>query len=286
MKRARATVLLEDLLARIDAGARYLDCIDEVWIFGSYARGALEPSDVDVDIEFTPDEEYRAFQMRCFVYGGDHLAPLHREVIARRRGLQVFYDRRELYEQKGIELTLLWRRGEPIAAALSRLQAIKPDPAAGRSERDAMLPVFEGIDHWVPLPIREALVREQSAGTISVERVDLPDATPETPAAVEYVHSRWQEGSPLRRAGLASLAYIERRGGNPLAVHLQGRDVQEADTPHFVGFSWRHHKAIANCLTEWDGDQWIEVVNPTRTKPLAAILIAPLDRERLREVTF
>jgi hypothetical protein len=48
------------------------------------------------------------------------------------------------------------------------VHAIKTDPAAGRAERTAMLPTFEGIDRWVPLPICELLVRH--AGIVRVER--------------------------------------------------------------------------------------------------------------------
>ena len=286
MKRARATALIEELLTRIAAGDRHLDMIDEVWLFGSYARGALDPGDVDLDIEYTADEEFRRFQVERIAYGGDWMAPLRRAIVGRRRGFQISYDKRELYEQKKIPLTLLWRRGEPITAALDRLRAITPDPAAGRSPRDAMLPAFDGIDRWVPLPIREALVKQVQEGTIAVEQIELTDAEPHNSQALRFVVDRWQGGSPLRRAGLAALAHIERAGGNPLAVHLQGQDVHEPDTPHFIAFKWRYYTRIPDCLTEWGGQEWIEIINPTRTRPLHAVRIVPLDRSRLTSVSF
>jgi hypothetical protein len=34
------------------------------------------------------------------------------------------------------------------------------------------------------------------------------------------------------------------------------------------------------------GEDWLEIVNPTRTKPLHGIKIVPLDREQLRWAEF
>ncbi|WP_217161952.1 nucleotidyltransferase domain-containing protein [Streptomyces sp. AC512_CC834] len=48
MKRARATSLLNDMLDRLEEGGWPLDLVDEILVFGSYARGVLEPADVDV----------------------------------------------------------------------------------------------------------------------------------------------------------------------------------------------------------------------------------------------
>ncbi|WP_262505884.1 hypothetical protein [Streptomyces sp. TRM68367] len=41
MKRERATTLVEDMLRRLDEGTDWpLTLVDEVYLFGSYARGA------------------------------------------------------------------------------------------------------------------------------------------------------------------------------------------------------------------------------------------------------
>ncbi len=59
MKRSEATKRIEGLLARVVGGeGSYLLRVREVWIFGSYARGALEVGDVDLAVEFdqTKDE--------------------------------------------------------------------------------------------------------------------------------------------------------------------------------------------------------------------------------------
>ena len=61
------------------ADGRYLQRVREVWIFGSYARGALVVGDVDLAIEFdqTGDEAGRWFA--TLLAGGlDHLGALNR----------------------------------------------------------------------------------------------------------------------------------------------------------------------------------------------------------------
>lgn len=50
MKRERATRMLADMITRLEDGAWPLGLVEEVYVFGSYARGALEPNDVDVVI--------------------------------------------------------------------------------------------------------------------------------------------------------------------------------------------------------------------------------------------
>ncbi len=64
MNRSQATKRVDSLLARAASGeGRYLPRVREVWVFGSYARGALEVGDVDLAVEFdqTSDEAGRWF---------------------------------------------------------------------------------------------------------------------------------------------------------------------------------------------------------------------------------
>jgi hypothetical protein len=61
-------------------------------VFGSCA-GALEPGDVDLEIEYTADEEFLTFQIGRRARGGNRMTPLHEAVVARRHGFQVSYDR-------------------------------------------------------------------------------------------------------------------------------------------------------------------------------------------------
>jgi hypothetical protein len=43
VKRERATRLLVDMITRLEGGAWPLGLVEEVYAFGSYVRGALEP---------------------------------------------------------------------------------------------------------------------------------------------------------------------------------------------------------------------------------------------------
>ncbi|MCL6302922.1 nucleotidyltransferase domain-containing protein [Streptomyces kronopolitis] len=56
MKGERATSLLNDMLDRLEEGGWPLDLVDEILVFGSYTRGALNPSDVDLVVEHRTDD--------------------------------------------------------------------------------------------------------------------------------------------------------------------------------------------------------------------------------------
>jgi predicted nucleotidyltransferase len=82
MKRSVAMKRVEDLLGRVVTGEGiYLPRVRELWIFGSYARGALEVGDVDLAVEFdqTKDEAGRWFAT-LMAGGFDHLGALRREL--------------------------------------------------------------------------------------------------------------------------------------------------------------------------------------------------------------
>ncbi|MGW7284017.1 nucleotidyltransferase domain-containing protein [Streptomyces sp. NPDC054847] len=58
MKRERATRLLADMITRLEGGGWPLGLAEEVYVFGSYVRGALVPNDVDVVIEHGTDKRW------------------------------------------------------------------------------------------------------------------------------------------------------------------------------------------------------------------------------------
>jgi hypothetical protein len=65
------------------------------------------------------------------------------------------------------------------------------------------------------------------------------------------------------------------------AVHLQGRDIEQGDTPYFVGLGCRHIRSMPWRLAEWKGEEWLEVARPTKTQPLLALRITVADRDAL-----
>lgn len=66
-----------------------LTLVDEIHVFGSFARGALEPHDVDVVVEFTSDRKYTLQAARAMSRGGSSDAVLRQALAAGTRGTQI-----------------------------------------------------------------------------------------------------------------------------------------------------------------------------------------------------
>lgn len=280
MKRTRAVLLLEEILNNLTAGQSdfLLRIINEVYIFGSFARGALEPADIDIDIECDRnDEQWNRYFVTKLTRGEDPNTILRVALRGQRRGCQFVYDFRD---RADFEMTLLWRRSEPLDVALARLHSIKPDPAAGRAQRDAMMPEFEGIDEWIPRPYREVLVEAVSSGSLRIERLQVRDRLIEDPSLLEYPLSRWNESSPLRRAASAVLGYFELRGVAPEFIHLHGADiVHNATTPYYVDFKLRYFGRIPHYFSMHAGVEYLSVLRPTTKKPLECLRLVLLNKK-------
>jgi hypothetical protein len=234
MRRERAVELAERLLTRLDATRHEwpTSLITEVSMFGSFARGALQPADLDIAVVFHPDPRWTLEMSHGLGYGRDPYVGLRQALVGRLRGYHLVFNTET---RSDLLLTLLWRRGDTLAAALARLHAIPADVAAGRAPRDAMLPQFDGLDRWIPLAIREQLVEAVGEGAIALQRLTLPDGAPADRIGRTHLRRRWKQGSPLYRAGSAVLAHFEARGISPAQVHLHGRDVHDELTPYFAG---------------------------------------------------
>ena len=278
-------LLVEHILRALDEGKseQPLNLVTGLYVFGSFARGALEPHDVDPDIEFDPDLQWGAHFAHCLAYGRDPHGPMKRALTGGKRGYELQFNFRD---RADFGMTLLWNRGETLQIALKRLRAIEPDPTAGRAEREAMLSEFEGMDHWIPLSFRETLIGAVGSGAITLERLVLSDGAVRSEDAQEHISHRWRPTSPLHRAASAVIADWERRGVDPGQGHLHGSDIRNQDTPYFAGFGLRYFAAIPRCLTEFGGREWTEVVHPTRTKPLDALRIFPGNRRLLEQASW
>ncbi|RPE47162.1 nucleotidyltransferase-like protein [Streptomyces sp. Ag109_O5-1] len=283
MKRERATTLLNDMLDRLEVGGWPLDLVDEILVFGSYARGALNPSDVDMVVEHRRDDRLVSEFVHALSYGRDPSASMKRALKGNSRGLQIHFGERKILEAEGFELTPLWTRGEPVDAARARLAAITPDPAAGRAPRDHMIEAFDGIDRWVPRPVRITLTDLVDRKAVTIRQLQLPDAEPAHPAALEAL-TRWSETSPLRRAAAAVLAHLEATSRPLDSVYLHGEPVigsrySNTTWQTGIGFGWSHYRGISHHLQE--GTDWFEVVRPTPTQPLHTLHITAQDRSAL-----
>jgi hypothetical protein len=90
MPREKATAAQSTLLEAICAGGAHADCVTAVYVFGSYARGALTVGDVDVDIEYDArlDPAVERELMDNLLAGRDWNTPF-RKALKPARALQV-----------------------------------------------------------------------------------------------------------------------------------------------------------------------------------------------------
>ena len=205
------------------AGDGHLAMVDEIWAFGSFARGAHEPKDIDLAIEFTPDEGYGKHALDCLVNGRDPYTQMRKVLRGRRRGIEFYFERLEMFRREGFDLQLLFRRGDDLQTALGRLRSIRAKRGAGRSPRDSMIPAFEGLENWLIQPVRAGLLDLIDGGAIRVEQVVLNEATVSDPHVVRISDMRWRPNSPFRDAAMAGLQYLVERGHSARRVVIQGK---------------------------------------------------------------
>jgi predicted nucleotidyltransferase len=152
VKRSEARRRIQGLIDRVVSGeGRYLPRVREVWIFGSYARGALEVGDVDLAVEFdqTKDEAGRWFAT-LMAGGVDHLGALRRELRGNQRALEIHFNELDDLRKEGFEPRLLWRRGDSPEEAHARLAALAPDASAQRAARDTVHPLLADVEKLIP----------------------------------------------------------------------------------------------------------------------------------------
>ncbi|MFD8197845.1 nucleotidyltransferase domain-containing protein [Streptomyces wuyuanensis] len=279
MKRERATRLLADMITRLEAGGWPLGLVDEVYVFGSYARGALEPNDVDVVIEHGTDKRWLGESLAASLNGRDSYVGMRQALRGRTRGVSFQFRGSSSLLEEGFELFLLWRKGEPFSLARERLASLKADPEAGPAPRDHMLTEFEGLESMVPRPARIELYGRHVTGKISITPLRLLDGDLKDPEAARHVRRRWVETSPLRRAATCALIALEQRGVDLGEVTLHGQRLfgrdQQAERC-FVDLGWNGFGSMGRLLN--GGVTWLEVLHPHRSKPMDALLIEPLPR--------
>ena len=277
MKRERATVVLGEMLDRLEQGRWPAGLVAEVYLFGSYIRGALQVGDVDVAVQHTTDERWVQQSVAAMFGGRDGYIPMRQALRGSRRGVSFHFQELETLQGEGFELLPLWRRGEPVDLARERLREITADPAAGRAPRDHVLPVYEQIADLLPRPVRIDLHRWCTEGTAAVSVVQLPDARPGDAAAARHVDRRWSATSPLLRAAGAALVHLESTGQalGRVALHGQHLDYEasDKDIDCFVDLHWRYWDSVERYLQ--DGQAWLEVLRATPRQPLQALHITP-----------
>lgn len=282
MKRKDATQRLEELLTNVAAGGRHAAMVDEIWLFGSYARGSLTPGDVDLEIVITPDEKYRRDEVRAFSGyrhpGYDFLY----ELRGRRRGYEIGITRSS--EIDFPEKIRLFQRGEDLQQALGRLRAIPEDPEAGRAERDPVVSQLEGLDKELTRSERAELSALSSSEWIELERLTLEGET-STPEAEEALHRLYAEGSPLGRAAAAVLSEMGQRGipaatvrvgendiGNRWSMRKLRSDPSELVEPTYA-VGWLRAVEDGVAFLAYGGIEYWHVLKPKKKGPIPVLIL-------------
>ncbi|MFE3205823.1 nucleotidyltransferase domain-containing protein [Embleya sp. NPDC059237] len=290
MKRARAVELVERMLGRLDADQTWpIGLVQQVWVFGSFARGACEPHDVDVAVRFERDEQMRQAVVEAILSGrANPYAPLRHALAGTSRGLHFQFEdhARERLRVEGTAMLSLWQRGDTLAQALTVLHSIPEDPVAGRAERHDMIDAFTGLDRYIPRPVRAELIAWRQRGLVDIARIPLSDVPQDTDLLADphlrwAVDRRWNDDSPLRRAALAGLSHLLVLGADLDDVDLAGQRLptlrrlagHRSDARWWINWKWRGYSGIPHRVPR--GKAWLEVVQPTRTRPLTALMIRP-----------
>src|SRR6266545_972752 len=292
MRRFEATKRIGGLVERlVDGDGRCLGRVREVWIFGSYARGALEVGDVDLAVEFdqTKDEAGRWFATRL-AGGFDHLGVLRRELRGNQRALEIHFNELEDLRKEGFEPWLLWRRGDSLEETNARLAALAPDESAQRAARDTVHPLLADVEKLIPRPARQEFSLLVWAGWLEAKLVELPPQRAANAVTRRRFAEQWSESNPRFRAAHAAASYLEREGVAQLSaggtVYSDEREILDAERDYWQPRVAVHFGAKVLQWAMFDFGQGtarvLVVLNPTaRKQTLRALdMRATVDREQ------
>jgi hypothetical protein len=227
--RARALKKLGDVLRRAASGHRDLEPVRELWVFGSFARGASQVGDIDVYM--LVDESRTVQQFGLDVFYGDR--PFAKQVKAigcsgasmvSIQPQAVFDEMRDpaspermtaltAAEQAGVvpveepvighivtgeplagPFYLLWARGDRLEWALDRLHKIPEVADAGRHERTCTVPLLDDLAPKISLSTAFQLAAQVRRGNVTVDAFLVHPA--EAPAAARRaLESRYRNRS-------------------------------------------------------------------------------------------
>lgn len=220
MERKRATGLVRECLERVVAGEGRAGLVHELWLFGSYLRGARAPRDLDVIAFFDPDHDYRERLVQYLLApsSGDPRRPIATAVAGGRRLIHVEPidgPARPLRDAFGQTMPL-WKRGESVETALARAEVISEDANAGRAARDEH-PALEGLHRWIGPGITTLTKLLRKPGVV-VERLELQDRQPANDAYT--IRRGWKEDAldattAVARARRAGISHLEELGYGP-----------------------------------------------------------------------
>jgi hypothetical protein len=279
VRRERATEIIDGILAEVTSRAdgSVLDLVTGIDVFGSYARGASDPGDVDLNIELDRERLLDRYDVYEFMRGR-HQGAIKKALVGGSRAVNLIFEARINREMYAFDLTPLWNEGDDLGTARAHLHAIREDPTAGRAPRDHMIPELEGLEQCLPVYLRQHIIRAVDFGAITVEQTIIGDARVADAGIGLRVDERWKPRTAPNRVAHALLAHYERQGVDPGTVHLQGQDIRDRATPFYAGFGCRYLRHLPHWFAESGGREHVEIPrSATKTAELLALRIVSLD---------
>jgi hypothetical protein len=258
--REKAARKLEDVLRRLDAGSPELARVREVWVFGSYARGAPAVGDVDLYVRIDEPRSLEEVGLGL-VFGGERpfaagkralgcsgrsLVSVQPHAVFGAPGEPLSPERAALEDdptdprwvavQEPVvrhavtdeplagPFVLLWARGDQLEWALRRLAAIPERQDARRHDRTTTVPMIDDLVEKLGLPVAFQLAVQVRGGNIACRSLLLPPA--EAPRSTrDALRERYDRGphapqSPRSAAASAGLAVLEAEGCDLRSVRL------------------------------------------------------------------
>jgi hypothetical protein len=242
--RKRATRKLEGVAERLIAAQPPLDRARDLWVHGSYARGA--PDVGDIDLLLRVDEHKRssqqaldAFYRRAHPYaeivkalgcGGGSIVNLDVEPVFTPAPSPISPERAPTPLPADVEIPnqpllahvvtgdpfdpqpqLLWVRGDSLADVRARLARLPEDAHARRFERTTTAPLMDTLLPLLGVQIGFLLAAHIRAGNIDAAALVLPERPPPR-AATASLARRYRPDSQRYRAAAAALSHLKMAG--------------------------------------------------------------------------
>jgi hypothetical protein len=255
--RPRATRKVEEVVTRLIAGHPPVDRARDLWVHGSYARGA--PDVGDLDLLLAVDEQRDPAQQRLDSYyrgahpyaeivkalgcGGSSIVNLDVQPLFAPAPVPISAERAKAGVPPGHAIPvqprlrhvitgdlfdpgprLVWVRGDSIDDVRGRLGAISEDPTARRFERTTTVPLIDTLLPLLGVNTGFLLAAQIRAQNIEVDSFVLAEA--EAPRETERsLASRYRPGSIRYKAAASALAYLRADGVALNRVVLAGQTV-------------------------------------------------------------
>lgn len=274
MKRADATSRLQDILRRVASGGWPSDLIDEIAVFGSYARGALTVGDLDLFVHHHVDERLGDFRVSAMFERRNPDLPLDRLIRGPARSIHPVYNQRRVQGATDDDAVIVFRRGDSLAQALARLDAIQEDTDATRAARAELVAPLQGLEGVTIANDRLFLDVAARSGMVAVTRAEMDPDLPLNPAAATLIGWRYRSAaSPKARAARAALAHLSGEGLGPWRLGKGEAAFETVDESAVIALFQRGLADAVHYLSWDDRELWCEILRFPKRGLVPALLI-------------